>query len=139
MMERGSAVPSSIPSRLDMEPAATLRTTTSSGMISTSLISCSRMLRRRTKWVGTPMPASWVIRYSLMRLLRTPLPSITAFLVASNGGGVVLEILDDGARLGAFVEDLGLAFVDDAAAFHGDVLRAPKAAPQLTHARESQA
>ena len=70
--------------RLDMEPAATLRTTTSSGMISTSLMSCSRMLSRRTKWVGTPMPASWVMRYSLMRLLRTPLPSITAFLVASK-------------------------------------------------------
>jgi hypothetical protein len=29
-----------------------------------------------------------------------------------EGGGVILEILDQGARLGAFVQDLGLAFVD---------------------------
>ena len=40
---------------------------------------------------------------------------------AVSGGGVVLEILDDGARLGAFVQNLGFAFVDDAAAFHGDI------------------
>jgi hypothetical protein len=55
MIERGSCVPSSMPRRFDSEPAATLRTTTSSGMISTSRISCSRMLRRRMKWVGTPI------------------------------------------------------------------------------------
>ena len=41
------------------------------------------------------------------------------FLGAIAGGGVVLEILDDGAGLGAFVQDLGLAFINDAAAFHG--------------------
>ena len=41
-------------------------------------------------------------------------------LGAVEGGGVVLEILDDGARLGAFVKDFGFAFVDDAAAFHGE-------------------
>ena len=44
------------------------------------------------------------------------------FLGAVAGGGVVLEILDDGARLGALIEDLGLAFIDDAAAFHGKFL-----------------
>src|SRR5690606_5428788 len=33
-------------------------------------------------------------------------------LLAVEGGGVVLEILDQSARLGAFVENLGLAFVD---------------------------
>jgi len=38
----------------DSVPAATLRTTTSSGMISTSRINCSRMLRRLMKCVGTP-------------------------------------------------------------------------------------
>jgi hypothetical protein len=38
------------------EPVATLRTTTSSGMISTSRISCSRMFTRRMKWVGRPRP-----------------------------------------------------------------------------------
>ena len=36
-----------------------------------------------------------------------------------ESGGVVLEILDDGAGLRSFIEDLGLAFVDLAAAFHG--------------------
>jgi hypothetical protein len=59
MIERGSCVPSSMPRRFDSEPAATLRTTTSSGMISTSRISCSRMFRRRTKWVGTPISFSF--------------------------------------------------------------------------------
>ena len=36
------------------------------------------------KWVGTPIALSCVIRYSLMRLLSTPLPSITAFFWASK-------------------------------------------------------
>jgi len=35
MIERGSGVPSSMPRRLAIEPAATLRQMTSSGMIST--------------------------------------------------------------------------------------------------------
>ena len=41
-----------------------------------------------------------------------------ALLLRVEGGGVVLEILDDGAGLGAFIEDLGLAFVDLAATGH---------------------
>ena len=53
-------------------------------------------------------------------------------LGAIAGGGVVLEILDDGARLGAFVKDLGFAFVDDAAAFHGNVLRRAQARSTIT-------
>ena len=65
-----------MPKRLENDPAATLRTTTSMGTISTSLISCSRMLSRRTKWVGMPISPRRVIRYSLMRLLSTPLPVI---------------------------------------------------------------
>ena len=69
---------------MDSEPAATLRQTTSSGMISTSRISCSRRFRRRMKWFCTPIEFSRVIMYSLMRLLMTPLPSRTAFLVASK-------------------------------------------------------
>ena len=40
---------------LASEPAATFRTTTSSGMISTSRISCSRMLSARMKCVGIPI------------------------------------------------------------------------------------
>ncbi len=63
-----------MPKRLASEPATTFLTTTSSGMISTSLISCSRMLRRRTKWVGMPIAASRSIRCSEIRLLSTPLP-----------------------------------------------------------------
>ncbi len=56
-----------------------LRQTTSSGMISTSLISCSRRFSRLMKWFCTPIAFSRVITYSLMRLLITPLPSSTAF------------------------------------------------------------
>jgi hypothetical protein len=47
------------PRRVESEPAATLRTTTSSGMISTSRISCSRMFSRRMKCVGTPISLSF--------------------------------------------------------------------------------
>ena len=83
MMERGSGVPSGMPKRLDSEPAATLRTTTSIGMISTSRISCSRMLRRRTKCVGTPISDRRLIRYSEMRLFSTPLPVMMPFLLLS--------------------------------------------------------
>ena len=42
-----------------------------------------------------------------------------ALLLGVEGGRVVLEILDQRARLGTLVEDLGLAFVDLAAAGHG--------------------
>ena len=84
MIVRGSWVPSSIPSRLLSDPAATLRITTSIGMISTWRISCSRMLRRRMKCVGTPMCDSSVKTCSLMRLLSTPLPLIVPFFCALN-------------------------------------------------------
>ena len=87
-------------------------------MISTSLISCSRMLRRRTKCVGTPIAFSCVIRYSLMRLLSTPLPSIVAFFVASKAVVSSLKYWMTRAGLGPLVEDLGLALVDHAAALH---------------------
>ena len=39
-----------------------------------------------------------------------------------EGGGVVLEILDQRSGLGPLIEDLGLALVNHAAAFHGIVL-----------------
>ena len=48
-------------------------------------------------------------------------------LLGVEGGGVVLEILDQRARLRALVEDLGLAFVDLAASCHR--VRAPWAWP----------
>ena len=79
MIERGSRVPSGMPSRVERLPAATLRTTISTGMISTSRMSCSRMFSRRTKWVGMPISVSRSIRYSLIRLFSTPLPVITPF------------------------------------------------------------
>ena len=82
MIVRGSCVPSSIPSRFDRVPAATLRTTTSIGMISTWRINCSRMLRRRMKWVGMPIWPSRVKICSEIRLLRTPLPEIVPFFWA---------------------------------------------------------
>ncbi len=77
------------------------------------------MLRRRTKCVGMPISAIRVIRNSLMRLLSTPLPVIVPRFCVVEGGGVVLEILDEGAGLGAFEQHLGLAFVDLLASRHG--------------------
>ncbi len=65
--------------RFASEPATMLRTTTSIGMISTSRTSCSRMLSRRTKWVGTPISARRSIRNSEIRLLSTPLPVMVPF------------------------------------------------------------
>jgi hypothetical protein len=38
-----------------------------------------------------------------------------------EGGGVVLEELDEGAGLGPFEKDLGLAFIDAPTAIHWDV------------------
>ena len=84
MIGRGRPVPSSMPSRLLSEPAAMLRTTISSGMISTARISCSRMFRRLMKWFGTPMAVSAVMMCSEMRLFSTPLPSMTSRFCASK-------------------------------------------------------
>ena len=70
------------------------------------------MLSRFMKWVGMPSSFSRVKINSEMRLLSTPLPSMTAFFWRVEGGGVVLVVDDDRAGLRTFVEDLGLAFVD---------------------------
>src|SRR4029079_11929529 len=45
-----------------------------------------------------------------------------ALLLGIEGGGVILEVLDDRARLGTLIEDLGVAFVKLAAAGHGKPL-----------------
>jgi hypothetical protein len=75
------------------------------------------------KWVGTPISISRVIRYSLMRLLSTPLPVMVPFFCAVAGGGVVLEVLNEGAGFGPFEQDLGLALIDlTAARHHGGIL-----------------
>ena len=123
MIERGSGVPSAKPKRVASEPAATLRTTTSSGMISTSRTSCSRMLRRRTKWVGMPTSLSRVIRYSRDPVVEHALAGDDALLLVVEGGGVVLEILDERAGLGPLVQNLGLAFIDAATAGHREICR----------------
>src|SRR5581483_5093854 len=61
-----------------------------------------------------------------------------------EGGGVVLEILDQGAGLGPLIEDFGLALVDLPAPFHGMFLRVktrdgalstPRRRPNLGHRR----
>src|SRR5712675_551197 len=109
MIERGSCVPSSIPRRCDSEPAATFRTTTSSGTISTSRISCSRMLRRRMKQV-----------------LRNPVVEDALALdhlvfLGIERGRIILEVLDQGSRLRTFIQDLGLAFINAASTAHWDV------------------
>jgi len=73
-----------MPSRCDSVPAATFLTTTSIGTISTWRINCSRMFRRRMKWVGMPIVPRSVKICSEMRLLSTPLPEIVPFFCALN-------------------------------------------------------
>jgi hypothetical protein len=46
-----------------------------------------------------------------------------ALFLGVERGGIILEILDQRARLGTLIEDLGLAFVNLAAAGHGTYLR----------------
>ena len=73
---------------------------------------------RRMKWVGTPMSLRrW------KKVLANPVGQDTlAFdhlvLLGVECGRVILEMLDEGAGLGALVEDLGLAFIDASAAVH---------------------
>src|SRR4029450_7436945 len=52
-------------------------------------------------------------------VVEPPLAGNCAFFLGIEGGRVVLEILDQRAGLGTLVEDLGLSFVDLAAAGHG--------------------
>src|SRR3546814_5419441 len=44
-----------------------------------------------------------------------------AFFLRIEGGRVILEILDDGAGLSPFIEDLGFAFINLAATGHAGV------------------
>ncbi len=55
-----------------------------------------------------------------MRLLSTPAVDDVMFLLV-EGGGVVLEELDQRARFRTFVKDLGLALVDGRRRFNGSV------------------
>ncbi len=125
MIERGSAWPSGSPSRVESEPAATLRHTTSSGMISTSLISCSRRFSRRMKWFCTPMRVQPRHHELADAVVQHALAFQHRLLLGVEGGRVVLEILDQRAGLGTLVEDLGLPLVDLLAAGGRHFGRAP--------------
>ena len=70
------------------------------------------------KWVGTPIVAERGEDMLGDAVVEHALAADRAALLGVERGRVVLEILDQGARLGTLVEDLGLAFVDLAAAGH---------------------
>ena len=70
------------------------------------------------KWVGTPISPSCVIRILGDAVVEHALAGDRALLLVVEGGGVVLEVLDERAGLGPLEQDLGLAFVDAAAAGH---------------------
>ena len=57
-------------------------------------------------------------RPAVAAFLATHAPFDHLVLLGVEGGGVVLEMLDERTRLGAFIEDLGLAFIDAAATVH---------------------
>ena len=71
------------------------------------------------KWVGTPIVCERGEDMLGDAVVEHALAADRAALLRVEGGRVVLEILDQRARLGTLVEDLGLAFVDLAAAGHG--------------------
>src|SRR5579872_7164196 len=53
-------------------------------------------------------------------VIQNAFPIDDLMLLRVKGGGVVLEMLDQRSRLGALIEDLGLAFINAATAVHGD-------------------
>ena len=82
------------------------------------------------KWVG--MPRSFRLGEDEFgnAVVQHALAVDHGLLLGVEGGGVVLEVDDDGAGLGAFIEDLGLALVDPGApAVH---LEYPHPIPQST-------
>ena len=70
------------------------------------------------KWVGMPMPVQLGEDVLGNAVVEHALAVDDLVLLLVEGGGVVLEVLDQRARLGSLIEDLGLAFVDAAAIFH---------------------
>lgn len=73
-----------MPRRLDMEPAAMLRTMTSSGTICTFFTSVSRSDTSSMKCVGTPASSNLRNIKSDMRLLTTPFPVMVPFFSPLN-------------------------------------------------------
>ena len=71
------------------------------------------------KWVGTPISFRFWKMIFGNAVVEDALAVDDLVLLGVEGGGVVLEMLDEGARLRALVQDLGLAFVNATAAVHG--------------------
>ena len=73
------------------------------------------------KCVGTPMSFEVLEHVFRDPVVEDALALDHLVFLGIEGGRIVLEVLDQGSRLGAFVQDLGLAFVDAASAAHWDV------------------
>ena len=73
------------------------------------------------KWVGTPMSLRFWKMNSEIRLLSTPLPSMTSCFLALKAVASSLKCWIERSRLRTLIEDLRLAFVDATAAVHRDV------------------
>ena len=67
-------------------------------------------------------------------VVQHPLAVDHVALFRIEGGGVVLEILDEGARLRTLIEDLRLAFIDHPAAGHG---RLPERRKRARHSKRA--
>ena len=86
------------------------------------------------KWVGNPDIVQVVEDVFGDAVVEHALAVDHLVLLGVEGGGVVLEVLDQRARLGALIEDLGLAFIDAAAAIHREctvVCESPSDLPWL--------
>ena len=92
--------------------------TTSMGMISTSLMSCWRISRRRMKWVGMLIRPGLQHQELADAVVQHALAVDGAFFLRVEGGGVVLEILHEGAGFRAFEQDFCFAFIELAAPGH---------------------
>ena len=71
------------------------------------------------KWVGTPIVCERGEDVLRDAVVDDALAADRAALLRVERGRVVLEILDERARLRTLVEDLGLALINLAAASHG--------------------
>ena len=121
MIVRGSFVPSSIPSRLDSDARGDVADDDLDRHdldLADQLLAHvetadevrrhADMVEQREEMLGDP-----VVQHALA--------VDRALFLGVERGRVILEILDQRARLGTLVQDLGLAFVDLAAASHGRV------------------
>ena len=70
------------------------------------------------KCVGTPISPSFCEQILGDAVVEDAFALDLVVLLVVEGGGVVLEMLDERARLRPFIENLGLAFVNAAAPVH---------------------